>query len=228
MAEIIWPFDISTITEWCGTDRGNGVIHMGTDFGVPQGTLLHATVSGVVSRWETDGLGAYVLDIMRADGLLVRNAHLSRMDVQTGDRVSIGQVIGLTGGAVGTKGSGESTGPHLHWELRWDRLWRGGHWVDPRPFFASFAGLDAAPFIETKLEEDEMKTAQITWIRSKDGARLRALFTPGTAYWLAWEGDTNAAIANGFAQALTTGNGVEVSESMANAIERAANQLLGK
>jgi hypothetical protein len=223
---IVWPFPTSRVTEWAGTVRPGGVVHMGTDFGVPQGTPLKATVSGVITRHNNDGLGAYVLDIMRDDGLLVRNAHLSRMDVNTGDRVTVGQVIGLTGGAVGTKGAGSSTGPHLHWELRWDRLWQGGSWVDPRPFFISSARLDVTPIIEK--EEDSMKTAQITWIRSTDGARLRALFTPGTAYWLAWEGDTNAAIANGFAQALTTGNGVEISESMANAIERAANQLLGK
>jgi murein DD-endopeptidase MepM/ murein hydrolase activator NlpD len=129
---IYWPFDLSTITEWCGTDRGGGVKHMGTDFGVPQGTPLKATISGTITRHNNDGLGAYVLDIVRSDGLLVRNAHLSRMDVNTGDQVTAGQVIGLTGGARGALGSGNSTGPHLHWELRWDRLWQFGAWVDPR------------------------------------------------------------------------------------------------
>ena len=132
MADLYWPFDTSTVSEWCGSDRGNGVIHCGTDFAVPQGTELRATVSGTIKRWENDGLGAHVLDIIRGDGLLVRNAHLSEMFVGTGDWVEAGQVIGRTGGAPGTDGAGYSTGPHLHWELRWDRLWNNGEWADPR------------------------------------------------------------------------------------------------
>jgi hypothetical protein len=144
--EIYWPFDLARITEWCGTDRGGGVKHMGTDFGVPQGTPLKATISGRITRHNNDGLGAYVLDIVRSDGLLVRNAHLSRMDVNTGDQVTAGQVIGLTGGARGAAGSGNSTGPHLHWELRWDRLWQKGSWVDPRTMgVVQFGAAPAAP-----------------------------------------------------------------------------------
>jgi murein DD-endopeptidase MepM/ murein hydrolase activator NlpD len=132
MDDLFWPFDLSTVTEWAGTVRAGGVVHMGTDFGIPQGTPLRATISGRIVRINNDGLGAYVLDIIRADGLCVRNAHLSRMDVNTGDQVVAGQVIGLTGGGRGTAGAGYSTGPHLHWELRWDRLWQRGAWVDPR------------------------------------------------------------------------------------------------
>jgi murein DD-endopeptidase MepM/ murein hydrolase activator NlpD len=130
--EIFWPFDLSTVTEWAGSVRAGGVVHMGTDFGIPSGTPLLATVSGRIVRINNDGLGAYVLDIVRADGLVVRNAHLSRMDVNTGDIVQAGQVIGSTGGIPGTPGAGNTNGAHLHWELRWDRLWQGGSWFDPR------------------------------------------------------------------------------------------------
>jgi murein DD-endopeptidase MepM/ murein hydrolase activator NlpD len=147
MANLFWPFDLSTVTEWPGTVRAGGVVHMGTDFGIPQGTPLRATITGRIVRINNDGLGAYVLDIIRADGLCVRNAHLSRMDVNTGDQVTAGQVIGLTGGGRGTAGAGYSTGPHLHWELRWDRLWQNGSWVDPRTVtvdsFTTLAELDA-------------------------------------------------------------------------------------
>jgi hypothetical protein len=147
MANLFWPFDLSTVTEWPGTVRAGGVVHMGTDFGIPQGTPLRATITGRIVRINNDGLGAYVLDIIRADGLCVRNAHLSRMDVNTGDQVTAGQVIGLTGGGRGTAGAGYSTGPHLHWELRWDRLWENGSWVDPRTVtvgsFTTLAELDA-------------------------------------------------------------------------------------
>ena len=132
MGDLYWPFDTALVTEWPGSSAGRNAVHMGTDFGIPQGTELRATISGTIKRWNNDGLGAYVLDIVRADGLLVRNAHLSRMDVGTGDQVTAGQVIGLTGGTPGTAGAGYSFGAHLHWELRWDTLWQGGSWFDPR------------------------------------------------------------------------------------------------
>ena len=130
MATLYWPFPTSTVSEWPGQRRGS--YHVGTDFAVPQGTPLRATIDGVIVRHNNDGLGAYVLDIIADDGLLVRNGHLSRMDVNTGQRVKAGQVIGLTGGRPGTPGAGNSFGPHLHWELRRDRLWNGGNWIDPR------------------------------------------------------------------------------------------------
>lgn len=130
MPTLYWPFSTSQVSEWPGQRKGS--YHYGTDFAVAQGSILRATVDGVITRHNNDGLGAYVLDIMSDDGLLVRNGHLSRMDVSTGQRVKAGQVIGLTGGRPGTPGAGYSFGPHLHWELRRDRLWSGGAWIDPR------------------------------------------------------------------------------------------------
>lgn len=124
MSELYWPFSTSTVTEWPGQRPGS--YHVGTDFGIPQGTQLRATIDGTVSRW-TDQYGAYIVDIRADDGLLVRNGHLSRIDVSNGQRVKAGQVIGLTGGIPGTPGAGWSTGAHLHWELR-----RGTSWIDPR------------------------------------------------------------------------------------------------
>lgn len=124
MSTLYWPFPLSTVTEWPGQRVGS--YHVGTDFGVAQGTSLRATIDGRVSRW-TDQYGAYIIDIVADDGLLVRNGHLSRIDVSNGQRVTAGQVIGLTGGLPGTPGAGWSTGPHLHWELR-----RGSSWIDPR------------------------------------------------------------------------------------------------
>ena len=141
MATLYWPFPVSTVTEWPGQRVGS--YHVGTDFGIAQGTPLRATVDGTIVRHNSDGYGAYVLDIIADDGLLVRNGHLSRMDVNTGQRVKAGDVIGLTGGLPGTPGAGWSTGPHLHWELRRDRAWSGGRWVDPRkmtPAVIDFGG----------------------------------------------------------------------------------------
>lgn len=124
MATLYYPFPLSTVTEWPGQRPGS--YHVGTDFGIPQGTTLLATIDGRVSRW-TDQYGAYIIDITADDGLLVRNGHLSRIDVSNGQRVTAGQPIGLTGGIPGTPGAGWSTGAHLHWELR-----RGNSWIDPR------------------------------------------------------------------------------------------------
>lgn len=130
MPTLYWPFPTSKVSEWPGQRPSS--YHVGTDFGIPQGTPLRATIDGVITRHNSDGLGAYVLDIMSDDGLLVRNGHLSRMDVNTGQRVKAGDIIGLTGGIPGTPGAGMSTGAHLHWELRRDRAWSGGNWIDPR------------------------------------------------------------------------------------------------
>jgi hypothetical protein len=157
---LFWPFDVSTVTEWAGSIRARGVIHMGTDFGIPSGTPLRATIAGRIVRTNDDGLRAYVLDIIRDDGLVVRNAHLSRMDVNTGDIVAAGQVIGLTGGIPGMPGAGNTTGAHLHWELRWDRLWQGGSWFDPRTVtvqsFTTLAGLDIKVIEPKPRRETEM------------------------------------------------------------------------
>lgn len=159
MPQVYWPFPTSTVTEWPASPGRPH--HTGTDFGVPQGSELRATVDGTITRHNNDGLGAYVLDIMSDDGLLVRNGHLSRMDVHTGQRVQAGQVIGLTGGIPGTPGAGMSTGAHLHWELRRDRAWNGGAWVDPR-------NLNPQPSNFGDISNGMEKFMRVTW-SSTDG-----------------------------------------------------------
>lgn len=154
MAQIYWPFSTSTVTEWPGQRRGS--YHYGTDFAIPQGTPLRASIDGVITRHNNDGLGAYALDIMSDDGLLVRNGHLSRMDVQSGQRVRAGDVIGLTGGTPGTPGAGYSFGAHLHWELRRDRKWSGGAWIDPRNLNPQPSTFGATPAPKPEQEDEEM------------------------------------------------------------------------
>lgn len=136
---IHYPLDTALVTEWPG-DRGGGNWHYGTDFKVPVGTPLVAAVDGVIVFAGGDGASgelyagsdiwangeALVIDIRRRDGLIVRYAHLSQIDVHVGQTVKTGQHIGLSGN------TGWTTGPHLHWELRWDRAWSGGAWTDPR------------------------------------------------------------------------------------------------
>ena len=146
MANIYWPFDTSTVSEWCGGYSGvRSGIHMGTDFAVPQGTELRATTDGTVRIWSTDA-GGNGIDIANPDGIIVRNWHLSQFNVSNGDYVTAGQVIGLTGGARGTWGAGNSTGPHLHWELRDNSRFNDIGWIDPRGLtIYSFDGAAPAP-----------------------------------------------------------------------------------
>ncbi|MGD1855176.1 MAG: M23 family metallopeptidase [Leptolyngbyaceae cyanobacterium] len=86
--------------------------HNGTDLGAPQGTPILATQSGQVS--VADYLGGYGLTVIlrhNDDTLESRYAHMSHILVQPGEWVEQGDVIGLVGS------TGNSTGPHLHFEL---------------------------------------------------------------------------------------------------------------
>lgn len=145
MPDIYWPFDPSTVSEWPGTRPEGWAYHVGTDFAVPQGTPLRATMSGTVDIIWNDGLGAWVIDIIAPDGTVARHGHLSAMYPNDGAWVNAGQYIGETGGALGTPGAGLSTGSHLHWELRNSPAWTGPGWYDPRELTIHyFTELDAA------------------------------------------------------------------------------------
>lgn len=133
MPTIFYPFDTSTVSEWCGVvnpDVRDGV-HMGTDFAVPQGTELRATMDGSIKIYQSakDGWG---IDIIDPSGFRIRNWHMSEIFVRNGQTVTAGEIIGLTGGARGTVGAGNSTGAHLHWELRTDASFNPPNWIDPR------------------------------------------------------------------------------------------------
>ncbi len=100
--------------------------HRGVDYPVPVGTPVTASLPGVI-RWrdDPDGYGRYAV-IDHGGGLETRYAHLSAASIADGTRVEQGQVIGLSGGARGSAGAGNSQGPHVHYEVR-----RNGQAVDP-------------------------------------------------------------------------------------------------
>lgn len=101
--------------------------HRGVDIAVPVGSSVHAPISGRVKvKSNPNGYGNYYV-IDAGDGHTeVRLAHLSQLDLKDGDVVTQGQVMGKSGGARGAPGSGNSKGPHLHYEVRVD-----GQPVDP-------------------------------------------------------------------------------------------------
>jgi murein DD-endopeptidase MepM/ murein hydrolase activator NlpD len=93
---------------WAGT---NGT-HKGTDYAVPIGTPVISWKDGVVSNEVLDsGYGTAVM-IEHPDGMQSIYGHLSSKAVNAGDTVKAGQRIGKSGD------TGNSSGPHLHFELR--------------------------------------------------------------------------------------------------------------
>ncbi|MBK3629624.1 M23 family metallopeptidase [Streptomyces sp. MBT49] len=86
--------------------------HTGQDFAVDAGSPVYAVGSGTVQATTCgDGFGNQVV-VRHRDGYFTQYAHLSRIDVRKGERVTAGRRIGLSGA------TGNVTGPHLHFEVR--------------------------------------------------------------------------------------------------------------
>ena len=91
-----------------------GSPHSGMDIAAPSGTPIKAPAAGVVTLAEPDLYitGGTVL-IDHGHGIGSNFLHMSRLDVNVGDQVQQGQVIGAVGA------TGRATGPHLHWGMTW-------------------------------------------------------------------------------------------------------------
>jgi peptidoglycan hydrolase-like protein with peptidoglycan-binding domain len=99
--------------------------HTGVDYAAATGTSVRAAAAGRVTfaGWHPGGWG-FLVSVAHGKGVRSMSAHLLRVDVRVGERVAAGQMIGALGS------SGNSTGPHLHFELR-----LRGAAVDPLPAF---------------------------------------------------------------------------------------------
>jgi murein DD-endopeptidase MepM/ murein hydrolase activator NlpD len=99
--------------------RGVNDTHAGIDIKTPVNTPIVATTEGIV-RYNTKDKSGYgnMLEIVdpKTNQVKARYAHLNAFDVPEGTTVKPGQVLGKTGGIKGGEGSGNSTGPHLHYE----------------------------------------------------------------------------------------------------------------
>ncbi|MEH0424182.1 M23 family metallopeptidase [Streptomyces sp. B21-083] len=105
--------------------------HSGQDFAVPSGTKVVAAHGGTVVKAGGNGAGdgaAYgnAVVIKHGNGTYSQYAHLSRIDVKAGQVVATGQRIALSGN------TGNSSGPHLHFEIRTTANY--GSAVDPVAF----------------------------------------------------------------------------------------------
>ena len=119
-----WPLPgVTYISDEFGGARGHG----GMDIAGPVMTEIVAAESGTVIRaWTQDewGMGwGYHVYIYHNDTYSTLYAHMNQVAVSTGQYVTQGQVIGYEGS------TGDSTGPHLHFEV-----WENGTRVNPRNY----------------------------------------------------------------------------------------------
>ena len=92
---------------------GRYQFHEGIDFRAATGTRVYASKSGRVTFAGRNGGYGKVVGIEHEDDFTTLYGHLSQIRVKKGQIVSKGQVIGLSGN------TGVSTGPHLHFEIRY-------------------------------------------------------------------------------------------------------------
>jgi murein DD-endopeptidase MepM/ murein hydrolase activator NlpD len=146
---LLWPIPHATITQGFGPTpyvfeaayAGFPHFHTGIDLAVPLGTPVFAAADGVVmlARQMADsggllvGYGNYVI-IQHEAGLKTLYGHLLTIGVKEGDVVHRGQLVGLVGS------TGNSTGPHTHFEVRIENSP-----VDPMQMLPDLAPQPAAP-----------------------------------------------------------------------------------
>ncbi len=87
-------------------------VHQGIDISASMGTPIRASADGIVVIASEQGGYGNCTVIDHGNGLGTLYGHQSAFNVQVGDKVTRGQIIGLVGS------TGNSTGPHLHWEVR--------------------------------------------------------------------------------------------------------------
>lgn len=105
----IWPVR-GTITSYFGARWGS--THLGLDIGVPYGTTIKAADGGVVICAGWKGSYGNLVAIQHDNGMVTYYGHNSSVLVSVGQRVYQGQAIALAGS------TGNSTGPHCHFEVR--------------------------------------------------------------------------------------------------------------
>lgn len=98
--------------------------HSGIDFAASAGTQVHSTGEGVVVFSGYDKGYGQKITINHGYGFKTIYAHLSKSLVRQGERVSRGEIIGLSGN------TGDSTGPHLHYEVQKNNIT-----VNPTAYF---------------------------------------------------------------------------------------------
>ena len=122
----IWPV-MGPISSYYGYRTSPGGIgstfHEGVDIAGDYGTPISATAAGTVTQAGWVGGYGYLVEVKHADGIVTRYGHNSAVLVYEGQHVDQGSMIALMGS------TGNSTGPHCHYEVRIN-----GEAVDPMYF----------------------------------------------------------------------------------------------
>jgi murein DD-endopeptidase MepM/ murein hydrolase activator NlpD len=112
---------------------GSPAMHTGIDLHGETGEPVRATADGKVTAAGWSGGYGRMVDVDHGNGLSTRYGHLSTIDVQVGQSIRMGQVVGKVGS------TGRSTGPHLHYETR-----VRGEAVDPQKFLRAGQRLEGS------------------------------------------------------------------------------------
>lgn len=119
----VMPVEGGVTTSVYGDRISRTSMHLGHDWAVNTGTKVVASADGYVEKaYYSDSYGYNVL-VNHGNGMETRYAHLSKLEVVSGQFVRQKQVIGLSGS------TGDSTGPHLHFEVI-----KKGKKVDPMKY----------------------------------------------------------------------------------------------
>jgi murein DD-endopeptidase MepM/ murein hydrolase activator NlpD len=138
-------FPVAGAFDWGGPDarfgaKRRGHTHQGQDLAAAAGTPVVAPYRGVVTavQYQARGAGLYVvLDSADYDYVFM-HLRTGSILVDEGQRVRTGQQLGEVGS------TGESSGPHLHFEVWMGAWYAGGHPIDPLPLLQTWAGLSPA------------------------------------------------------------------------------------
>jgi hypothetical protein len=149
----------STIASFWGAGRDAGARkHEGIDIFAPRGTLLVAAADGIVTRVQENKLGGKVVFLRPNNkNYTLYYAHLQKQIAEPGQRVRVGDSIGL----VGNTGNAITTDPHLHFGI-----------------YTYTGAIDPLPFINRVIKTPDKITAPLNklakWVRTTRAIRISA------------------------------------------------------
>lgn len=116
--------------------NGKRGMHSGIDFPVATGTPVKATADAkVIFAGNYAGSCGYGVKLQHGSDYTTVFCHLSRIDVRAGQWLRKGVIVGQSGGAKGAIGAGRSTGPHIHYSVKYKNMP-----VNPSRFIKQISG----------------------------------------------------------------------------------------
>ena len=160
-ADMIWPVDGGRITQAFGSRSAPGgqdaIDHSGVDIGgLEAGVPIYAAASGTVKASGFSAEHGNYVQLDHGNGLETLYAHCQSIEVKTGDTVALGQTIATVGS------TGNSTGPHLHFEILVD-----GVRQNPGSYYR--AGYDYAVPDSSEAAESGEKAVNVEYAKNSRG-----------------------------------------------------------